>query len=389
MSFVLPLILYLLLVTQSHASISNGTHCLRVYSPYQNADSGLGLQNFKKKIMEIAAHPEFDKPDFDLDATGPRLRFLHPLVEHMIGKAEKILTEIGNPHISEIYIYYKDAWLKQLKTDTMSYKNMLELPSLISSFLHRAKKHDDLSKFVPTKMTFYAGVGPKIFPLPMFFTPGFEMRTRLWIMGRPMISIVKDEFYSFLDAAHYDINENIGHDWGHISTMYMHFKEKDYRHSVNKSLLEYFDKQVGAEKTIGFFFLHQLIPETGLVYQNLQTAKKSVEDSLNISLNKFLIASPPPNHNAKIISTLEEKGFPEIITHRLWIIETLGLLGTRIEVAPGQFIRAEKSRYGDKVELVEGTEELFVNYFSQMKEKFQADIFEILESTYSPPSPTK
>jgi hypothetical protein len=373
MKLIIQTVCLLLVVTSCFGFIGIPKLCLSVYDKSESLRKEIDLLKFKNKILEIASHPEFEKDDFDLNAHGPRLRFLHPLIHHMIQKASVEMDKSVNVPAKAKFESEKVKWLEELKNDQMTYKAMLILPTTISFLLSASKTDWWDPKFRPyghDMMTHPKFKNKGIFPLPMFFTPDFELRTRLWVLDRPMISVVKNDFYSQLDSRHYSIADNIVHDWFHAYASLGKegvITSKIKRRAGNQALLSFTEKLTGVERKIGFFLLHVLIPEGPINYRSLADTKQEIAAELKNEMRRF---------------STDEKYYD-------WTKSALGLVGLRIETAPGEYLRLEKNESDGSLYFAEGSDRQYREYFEKVANDFEAGIGKTLEELFHQLKPSK
>jgi hypothetical protein len=363
--FTLGVFLFsLLLLSQAKADYSAGNQCHRFYEASDPLRKKIELEKLKKQILEIASRPEFDAPNFDIRESGEHVKFMFPLVEHAIEKASRELEIIGNKPVLEKFESEKNIWISRMKNLEMTYAEMLAMAEIISIYLDGAQLKNE-TFVAPTYVRNRAEdlIDSGVVPLPMFFTPDFELRTRLWALDRPPISIVKKPFYSLLDNQNFTIRSNIPHDWFHASEITMYSYSKQIRRASNQALVAYMDKQSFTDKKFGFFFLHQIMPEGTLGYETLAGTKIAMTKSVNQTFKNYF------HDNLNLI----------------WLIESLGLMSVRFETTPGQFVKFEKTidqRNGKQLIEIEGSREQFISYISNLKNKLIDDFTHVLTPVF-------
>lgn len=354
------------------AQAHSGNRCLDFYTSPDGKQSS-PIDALKKTIVGISGHESIKNRSLRANSKGNQVLFLHPLVEHFFKKATPLVLDSRSFKPKNIHFYeeYRDRCISLLKAGEFSYAQMLAVPDILARVFSNSLYHQSQNIEYIKRIEYYKEmeieefVKMGVYPLPMFFTPDFELRVRLWANYTPPISLNRLPFASELDRAVFSIGGNVEHDFDHARQLLKTIKNVEHAKvmsDIQNAMIDFVDGLSFADKQIAYFFLHKFFPEaglTGLSAGSLAELKETL---------KFRFEN---NDNDSFVTAN--------LSDNSWAFRGMHLYEVKFEIAPNQLILFGGQSQGKSAFFIEGSKEQFSNFVNLLKEKLNLRFQKILD----------
>lgn len=315
------------------------------------------LSLMKQTVLKVQQHPQIQNMTLRVDSRGTEVEFMYPLVHQILSKAEAEIKQTQSEgSVKYNYFFaYKKQKLDRMRSGELSYAEIHFIPFELSPlfkqgadpYLYNGSKLINQKRM--ERLIRLVQVG--IYPLPMFFTPGFLLRSQLLGQLTPCVSVVKQAFKSYLDDKFFDSTQSPPHDEIHASDFLSKVIESSQQFTrgldasdprrlnilrartrqlgkVQVDLINTALKMPPGQREIAIFFIHQLFPEGGLNIKGGTSLADSIKSSFKskYSTNALKIKQDKTvNKNA-----FDDDGFKAFMSH-------IGLYNVEITAWNGRF----------------------------------------------------
>jgi hypothetical protein len=367
----------------SLASTCSGTHSSILDSKFPS------LAQMKETVLKIASNPSIRNRILRIDSKGSEVEFMSPLVKEVLAKSKEKLSDLYESSDQQIKFFEmtQNFVLERLQRGELTYEEIYNLPFIISRYFHSeifspvflndlASHHADLMQFV--------SMG--IYPLPMVFSPSFEIRALLFALKTPPISITTKTFVSYLDQHRFAPIENPLHDEGHVLGKLANIKiltsqrkkmlsdlpvEKDELLRALQLTGQIETEMISAArglkvgKEVALFFLHQLFVESDFYFHNFTTRRHDYSQALGETLPIMYRELAGRITAIPGLPTGGYRGFTNVDFKR--ILVDLNLYNVELEIAPGQIRKIYYSSDRSEEVFIESDRKYFFDYLLRIE----------------------
>lgn len=317
-------------------------------------------------IFGVAQHENIRLRRLQATSKGEVVRFLHPLVEHLLSKAEVQIKAEQDPKRETQFAGFVGQCRDRLLRGEMSYTEMLYLPTVVGHFLQNISQERQSFKYLQQLVIEKSEVVEKfvqkgVYPLPMFYTPNFELRNRLWAHWTPPISLSAKPFYSELDGQGFGIVSGVNHDWSHASILLSrvtHPGRAKILRSMHFQMIEVVERlPYRLQRDLGHFVLHQFFAEDYFVFNHYESSKESLQELLVMK-------------RGTIFSHFRGAKF-------VWLMKALRLYDVRLQIGPEKYVYLSDN--GENRLLIDHLQDL-MEFTTQLRSDLNESFLKIIEA---------